>query len=115
MPIIVFVSLRATTFFDSKSHGTLSAYHSRTFTIFPPRTDKVISKRLEYSLDLISNGKVPGIESGNIHLTDTAKYLSIVKKSFDSNDDLKEFIENMSGGNIRYTENIYWKWSCRHD
>lgn len=55
-PVTVFISLRPETFYRSRVTGTLDAYHHRAFTIGPPRVDEVITKRLEYGIELMKRG-----------------------------------------------------------
>ena len=103
-PAFVFVSLRPETFHRSRSEGTLSAYHAKAFTISPPRVDKVIQKRLRYAIRLLESGtigtSIPGVEL-SVDLKDLLDYLKIINHSFDKNDKLIEFVDNVCGGNIR--------------
>lgn len=103
-PAFVFVSLRPETFHRSKSEGTLSAYHARAFTIDPPRVDRVIHKRLRYAIKLLEAGTIgtslTGVEF-HVDLRDLLDYLKIIDYSFDKNDELIEFVDNVCGGNIR--------------
>ena len=97
----VFVALRVETFYRSQRLGTLSGYHAKAFTIAPPQIDTVIEKRLNFALRLTS---------GNIPLDNY--FISLKLKSLDSiirvflqslrgNRDLVEFLDNISGGNVR--------------
>src|ERR1700753_1089962 len=43
--LLVFVSLRPSTFFVSKTTGALSGYQNRLLTIAPPPADEVMSRR----------------------------------------------------------------------
>ncbi len=103
-PAFVFVSLRPETFHRSSSEGTLSAYHAKAFTISPPRVDKVIQKRLRYAISLLESGaigtSIRGVEF-HVDLQDLLDYLKIIDYSFDKNDELIEFVDNVCGGNIR--------------
>ena len=103
-PVFVFVSLRPETFHRSKSEGTLSAYHAKAFTISPPRVDKVIQKRLRYAIRLLESGAIGKSITGvrlTVKLQDLLDYLKIIDYSFDKNDELLEFVDNVCGGNIR--------------
>ena len=99
-PVTVFMTLRPETYHRSRATGTLDAYHQRAFTIEPPRIDVVVEKRLGYGIDLLETGK---LHDGNISLESyTLKtYLEILTESFRTNGDLKEFIDNVCGGNVR--------------
>ena len=103
-PAMVFVSLRPETFHKSKSEGALSAYHTKAFTISPPRVDRVIQKRLEYAINLLSQGQIglslEGVDV-TVNLDDLADFLSVTKYSFEKNVELIEFVDNVCGGNIR--------------
>ena len=103
-PAFVFVSLRPETFHRSRSEGTLSAYHAKAFTISPPRVDRVIHKRLRYAISLLKSGvigtSIPGVEL-HVDLQDLLNYLKIISYSFDKNDELIEFVDNVCGGNVR--------------
>ena len=103
-PAYVFVSLRPETYHRSRSEGTLSAYHAKAFTISPPRVDRVIHKRLRYAIQLLESGVIGRSIEGvnfNVDLQDLLDYLRIIDYSFEHNDELTEFVDNVSGGNIR--------------
>lgn len=102
-PATVFVSLRPDTFFRSRSEGFLTAYQPRVFTISPPRVDLVIDRRIRFAQDqLEKTGRLPTfpedltVQSGRL-----AVYLRVLLYSFQANNDLVEFIDNLSGGNVR--------------
>ena len=103
-PAFVFVSLRPETFHLSRSEGTLSAYHTKAFTISPPRVDRVIHKRLRYAISLLETGvigtSVPGVEF-HVDLRNLVDYLKIIDYSIENNVELIEFVDNVCGGNIR--------------
>lgn len=46
--VLVFVALRPSTFYVSKTTGALAAYQNRVFTISPPPADEVIQRRLTF-------------------------------------------------------------------
>ena len=103
-PAFVFVSLRPETYHRSRLEGTLSAYHAKAFTIGPPRVDRVISKRLQYAIQLLDSGLIgKSIEGVDIHvdLRDLLDYLRVIEYSFQRNAELVEFVDNVCGGNIR--------------
>ncbi len=102
-PVLVFVALRPETYYRSLKIGALSGYHPKAFTISPPRVDLVIEKRLEFALKLTS-GEIP-IQALHTHvqiqLTTMDKIIHIFLASLEYDRALKEFIDNISGGNIR--------------
>jgi hypothetical protein len=102
-PATVFLTLRPTTFYKSKKIGSISGYHPKVFTISPPRVDDVIIKRLGFAIKITSGflplqSKLKGLK---VNLDTLTQFLEILKYSFDTNTDLKEFIDNITYGNIR--------------
>ncbi|MEH2425950.1 MAG: AAA family ATPase [Nostoc sp.] len=102
-PVTIFVALRPETFHRSKRTGAVSGYHAKAFTISPPRTDRVIEKRLRFGIKL-TDGEIP-IQSlpqaTQVNFTKLSKIIHIFLDSIAHKDDLSEFIDNISGGNIR--------------
>lgn len=98
----VFISVRPKTFYYSKRSGALSAYPHRMFTISPPRVDEVITKRLKFAIQ-IANGKVPleKLTAISIQLDGIASLLRIFLDAVDRDTNIKIFLENITGGNIR--------------
>ena len=103
-PAFIFVSLRPETYHRSRSEGTLSAYHAKAFTISPPRVDRVIHKRLRFAIALLESGvigkSIEGVDF-RVDLQDLLDYLKLIDYSFEVNDELIEFVDNVCGGNIR--------------
>jgi hypothetical protein len=103
-PATVFLSLRPETFHRSRSVGSLTAYQPRVFTITPPKIAEVIDKRLRFCGDLVQDDEIRGrLLPEPLHpQADTlATYLTILRRSFERNRGLREFVENISGGNVR--------------
>jgi len=104
----VYVALRPETFHRSKRVGALSAYHPKAFTISPPRIDRVIEKRLLFGIKItqgeIPIHSVPGTIQGNF--LKLSKIMRIFLSSLKANDELIEFIDNISGGNVRVALDI---------
>lgn len=99
----VFVALRIETFHKSQRSGTLSAYHSKAFTISPPRIDRVLDKRLEFALKLTS-GEISVSRLGQdigINLERLDIIIRVFLSSLRDNTELVEFLENIAGGNVR--------------
>ena len=99
---MVFISVRPQTFFHSKRSGALSAYPHRVFTISPPRPELVIEKRLNFALSVtegrISPEKLRGFA---IDLGDLTQFLKALLLSMRTNNDIREILANITGGNIR--------------
>lgn len=102
-PVTVFVSLRPETFYRSTRAGALSGYHPKAFTISPPRTDILLSKRLDFAIR-VTEGEIPlprfqertTIVSGSL-----SSLMQIMKETISKSRDIVEFIDNTSGGNMR--------------
>lgn len=103
-PATVFLSLRPETFYRSRRSGSLTAYEPRVFTISPPSLQEVINKRIDFCLELVEHP-----ESRHLLMPTAldeqadrlAMYLQILARSFGRRPELLEFVENLSGGNIR--------------
>lgn len=98
----VFISVRPKTFFKSKRAGSLSAYPHKVFTISPPRIDSVINKRLMFALDM-AEGNIPleSVDSVRVNAQNLALFLKALISSLKHNEELYEFLSNITGGNIR--------------
>ncbi len=102
-PAACFIALRPETFYRSKREGALTGYQPRVFIIEPPRVDRVISKRLAFARrELDRTGRLPTFPA---NLTVTSEklgaYIDVLSKAFAENEDLVQFVDNMSGGNVR--------------
>lgn len=99
----VFVTLRPETFHRSQQIGALSGYHSKAFSVSPPRVDLVLERRLSFALKL-TRGQIP-IESlpegMGVRLSSLESVILSFLKSLKINKELSECIDNISGGNIR--------------
>lgn len=101
-PVTVFFAIRPETFHRSKKFGVLSGYHPKAFTISPPRVDDVINKRLRFALKIAKGEvKVQSVSSIGVKLHQLADYLDVLIYSFNTNEELIEFIDNVCKGNIR--------------
>ncbi len=103
-PATVFLSLRPETFYRSRSTGSLTAYQPRVFTITPPEVSGVIDKRLQFCADLVNSPDsrarlLP--EALDEQAATLGVYLNILRRSFLERPEIVEFVENLSGGNIR--------------
>ncbi len=99
---VVFISVRPQTFFQSKRAGALSAYPHKIFTIFPPRPEIVIEKRLVFALKIAEGKIAPDLLLGvRMQLTNIAAFIRVMLTSISSNDEIREFLANITSGNIR--------------
>ena len=99
----IFLTLRPQTYYKSKLDGALTGYHPKAFTIAPPRVDEVILKRLDFAQQIARGDKKISSLRDNftIRLSTLLTYLEILEYSFSYNQELIEFIDNISYGNIR--------------
>ena len=102
-PATVFISLRPGTFFHSRAKGSLSAYQPRVFTVAPPRIDLVIKKRMRFAKQQLKDTGRLGSFPEALALTSATleTYVGVILDSFERNDRLVSFIDNLSGGNVR--------------
>lgn len=100
--LIVFVALRPSTFYLSKTSGTLAAYQNKILTISPPPADQVIQKRLTFALR-VAEGKVApaSLEGIRLNLANIVAFLRSTLRSVRQNDDIRQFLGNIAGGNTR--------------
>lgn len=101
-PVVVFLCLRPETFHRTKQkEGALSGYHTKAFTISPPRIDEVIKKRLTFA-QKITRGEI-SLSKLKIK-TSFSKLDTLIQcliNSLESNQDLYQLFENVSNDNIR--------------
>lgn len=102
-PATVFIALRPSTFRQSKISRSLSGYHSRAFTVYPARTDEVVSRRLAFARDqLLETGRLESFPAGlSLDSGNLLAYIDVLIKAFSNDHALKEMLENLSGGNVR--------------
>lgn len=100
--MIVFVALRPSTFYLSKTTGALSAYQNKILTISPPPADEVIQKRLIFAAR-VAEGKVgPAALSGiRLNLGSVVLFLNATLRSIRTNESIRLFLSNITGGNTR--------------
>lgn len=98
----VFIAVRPQTFYRSKQSGALTAYPHRVFTISPPRIDLVIERRLTFALNMAEGRiQVERFKDIGLRLSNIALFLKALLYSLRCNDELVEFLANITGGNIR--------------
>ena len=100
--MLVFVSLRPSTFYLSKTAGSLAAYQNKILTISPPPADEVISKRILFALRVAQGEVAPAaLPDITLKLGSVVSILKATARSINSNDSIKQFLSNISGGNTR--------------
>jgi hypothetical protein len=100
--VIVFVCFRPETFHSAKKKsGALSGYHTKAFTISPPRIDEVIKKRLAFSQKITSGQIALSSFDSKTTFSKLHTLIDVFQHSLNNNPKLFSFIENVSNGNIR--------------
>jgi len=100
--MLVFVALRPSTFYQSKTSGSLAAYQNKLLTISPPPADEVIQKRILFAIRVATGEVAPGtLKSIRLHLSSVVHFLRATSRSIRSSDQIKLFLSNISGGNTR--------------
>ncbi|MET0183179.1 MAG: hypothetical protein ABW199_09860 [Caulobacterales bacterium] len=100
--MLVFAALRPSTFYLSKTTGALAAYQNRVFTISPPPAEEVIQKRLTFALR-VAEGKVnpKALDHIRLQLGNVVAFLQATLRSIRTNDSIRQFLSNITGGNTR--------------
>lgn len=100
--LLVFVSLRPSTFFLSKTTGALSAYQNKILTISPPPADEVIQKRLIFAAR-VAEGKVApaALTDIRLHLGNIVLFIKATLRSVRTSEAIRQFLSNITGGNTR--------------
>ncbi len=100
--ILVFVALRPSTFYLSKTTGALSAYQNKILTIAPPPADEVVQKRLIFAAR-VAEGKVePAKLSGiRLNLGSVVSFINTTLRSIRTSEPIRQFLGNITGGNTR--------------
>ena len=100
--LFVFVALRPSTFYLSKTTGTLAAYQNKILTISPPPADEVLQKRISFAVRVAEGKAAPAaLEGIRLKLDSIVAFLSATLRSIRKNDDIKLFLGNITGGNTR--------------
>ncbi|MDQ4501066.1 hypothetical protein [Sinomonas sp. ASV322] len=95
----IFVSLRPTTFFESKLRGSIAAYQPRAFHVAPARISSIVKRRLSFARKQLLAANDRTDLSLDTH--DLKAYLESLEEGFTANETLIGILENMSGGNTR--------------
>lgn len=106
--ILVFVSLRPSTFYQSKMVGALSGYKNRVLTISPPPADEVIRKRVAFAVR-IAEGKTAPTMLENVHMNikSIVLFLQATLRSIKSSPRIQMFLSNITGGNTRLVIELF--------
>lgn len=100
--LFVFVALRPSTFYLSKTTGALSAYQNKILTISPPPADEVIQKRLTFALRVAEGKAAPAaFDQIRLNLSSIVLFLRATLRSVRTNDQIRQFLSNITGGNTK--------------
>jgi GTPase SAR1 family protein len=100
--LLVFVALRPSTFYMSKITGALSGYQNKLLTISPPPADEVVEKRLIFAVRVAEGKVAPAALSGiRFRFASVVHFLNAMLRSIRTNDAIKMFLSNITGGNTR--------------
>lgn len=100
--LFVFVALRPSTFYLSKTTGALSAYQNKILTISPPPADEVIQKRISFALRVAEGKAAPAaLEGIRLNLGSIVSFLRATLRSVRQNEQIRQFLSNITGGNTR--------------
>ena len=96
------ICLRPETFHRTKKiSGALSGYHTKAFTISPPRIDEVLQKRLSFAQKIATGDIALSKIKMKTNFPKLHDLIQVFRNSLEENPDLYTFIENVSNGNIR--------------
>ncbi|WP_020564566.1 hypothetical protein [Methylosarcina fibrata] len=100
--LLVFVSLRPSTFYLSKTTGTLSAYQNKILTVAPPPADEVVQKRLLFAVRVAEGKVAPAeLEGIRLHSGSVVSFLKATLRSIRTSETIRQFLSNITGGNTR--------------
>jgi GTPase SAR1 family protein/predicted type IV restriction endonuclease len=100
--LLIFVSLRPSTFYLSKTTGALSGYQNRILTIAPPPADEVMERRIAFAVRVAEGHVAPAaLEGIRLHLRSIVLFLRATLRAIRSNNEIKQFLDNITGGNSR--------------
>lgn len=100
--LLVFVALRPSTFYQSKTTGALSGYQHKILTISPPPADEVIQRRLAFAVRVAEGSTAPAALSGiRLQLGSVVSFLTATLRSIRTSESIRFFLGNITGGNTR--------------
>jgi GTPase SAR1 family protein len=100
--LLVFVALRPSTFFQSKTTGALAGYQNKVLTIAPPPADEVLQRRIAFAVR-VAEGKVAqdALRGIRLQVGGIVSFLNATLRSIKSNQQIRQFLSNITGGNTR--------------
>jgi len=108
---VVLISMREERFYDSKIHGVLDAFQNSGFHISSPNPAEVFKKRLNYTINLLSNDTRRDEKIGHIDsdlARDCKVYLNIMCEEFSNHKSpLTSFLAACSHGDTRLSLDLF--------
>jgi hypothetical protein len=96
------VALRPSTFFQSKTSGTLSGYQNRVLTIAPPPAHEVLYRRITFAVRVAQGKITPAALKGlQLRVGSIVTFLEATLRAIRINADIRTFLGNITGGNTR--------------
>lgn len=100
--LLVFVALRPSTFYASKTTGALSGYQNKILTISPPPADEVVQRRLAFAVRVAQGKVAPAALAGiRLQLGSVVAFLTSTLRSIKTSEPIRLFLSNITGGNTR--------------
>lgn len=108
---VVLISMREERFYNSKIHGVLDAFQNSGFHISSPNSAEVFKKRLNYTIDLLSNDRKRQEKVGDIDsdlIRECIVYLNIMCGEFSNHKSpLTSFLGACSHGDTRLSLDLF--------
>ena len=100
--LLVFVALRPSTFYVSKTTGALAGYQNKILTIAPPPADEVLYRRLTFAVRVAEGKIAPAALAGiKLQVHSIVSFLQATLRAIRSNAAIRTFLGNITGGNTR--------------
>jgi GTPase SAR1 family protein len=100
--LLVFVALRPSTFYQSKTTGTLAGYQNKVITIAPPPADEVLYRRITFAVRVAEGKIAPQALAGIVlRVKGIITFLNATLRAIRTNGAIKTFLNNITGGNTR--------------
>lgn len=106
--LLVFVALRPSTFYQSKTTGALAGYQNKVLTIAPPPADEVLQRRILFAVRVAEGKTAPAALAGiRLQLKGIVSFLYATLRSIRNNPAIRQFLGNITGGNTRLVIELF--------
>lgn len=100
--LLVFVALRPSTFYQSKTSGALAGYQNKVLTIAPPPADEVLYRRITFAVRVAEGKIAPQALAGiRLRVGSIVSFLRATLRAVRTNAAIRTFLDNITGGNTR--------------